>query len=89
MREPDAYWGWFTFAATVFLVLGFGIKEFWEIFHNNREGTYTYWIRTKLGIEYKKPGWVEAAIAFAFILLGFAVWFAGHIALGIWGGAAS
>lgn len=89
MTQPDEYWAWFTGLWFGTGAIAFGVKEFWEIFHNHREGTYTFWIRTKLGIEYKRPGWVEVAIIFAFIILGFAVWFAGHIALGIWGGAAS
>ncbi len=77
------FWTWF-------VILTGGGFAFWEtaaIVGGHREWTFTYRIRTWLGIEHPKPWRVPASIAFAVAMVGFTVWFVPHIVFGWWGGA--
>lgn len=79
------YWSWFM-VAFVGLLVAFGVWETGAIVSGHREWTFTYKIRTWLGIEQKKPV-IWAVVVFTLTLVGFVVWFVPHIVLGWWGGA--
>lgn len=77
------FWTWFTLAA----LGGFAIWETAAIVTGHRERTYTYKIRTWLGLEQKAPWRKWATGAFVILWTVFSVWFLFHIAFGWWGGA--
>lgn len=82
MNDFD-FWTWFT----ILVPLAFGVWETAAIVGGHREWTFTYKIRTWLGIEHPKPWRIPASIAFAVGMIVFTVWFVPHIVFGWWGGA--
>ncbi len=79
-RDPQwlrRWWPMFTVLAALLLVVGFGGPEGVALIDPGVGGTYSEWWRDVLGTQNGDvtPGWVILTV----ILLGFAVWFPGHL----------
>lgn len=77
------FWTYFV----IIMFAGFGIWESAAIVGGHREWTFTYKIRTWLGIEGAKPYARVTSVIFAVAMIVFTGWFVPHIVWGWWGGA--